>query len=55
MGLNHRTPGFNRVLYRLSYRSELVEGEGVEPPKPMGRLVYNQGISPRECPSEIWC
>ncbi len=53
--LNRRSLGFNQVLYRLSYRSDLVEGEGVEPPKPKGRLVYSQGISPRECPSEIWC
>ena len=92
MELNHRSLGFNQVLYQLSYQSKkvtlpttlldvrlirpvdpitswlgasgqehrqsgtpekLVEREGVEPPKPVGRLVYSQGISPVKASPEL--
>ena len=45
MESHHRPLGFNQLLCYLSYRS-VVERVGVEPTKPLGRLVYSQGISP---------
>lgn len=46
MGLNHQRVGLQPTALPIELPIHMVEREGVEPTKPIGRLDYSQVISP---------
>ena len=46
MESNHRRAGLQPTALPIELPIRLVERVGVEPTKPIGRLVYSQGFSP---------
>ena len=53
MELNHRRAGLQPTALPIELPIRLVEREGVEPTKPVGRLVYSQVISPVKASPKI--
>ena len=53
MELNHRRAGLQPTALPIELPIRLVEREGVEPTKPVGRLVYSQVISPMKAPPNL--